>query len=129
MPRYWRVDRGNGILSFAVSEGDLSSVLAGATELTQQEHTDQSATQMALSASPDPVITTLVGNKMSYSTATEAKKVTIQVNSPTGGPLRARPLLDGQRVTKGVYTFVYPGKSKKVQTRAGNNDIVIIEVF
>jgi len=86
---------------------------------------------------PAPVTTALVGNNVTHSTSAEARKVTVYVHSPDGGPERARPTLDGTPIRggygSGKYVIEAPDgwtcESMTVKTRAGNNDVVIVEEF
>jgi hypothetical protein len=128
--RYWKIDRGDGTTSLAVTEdGDLRSAMPAAEELTVEAHATESVALAAASARPAPIITPLIGNGLSHSTNAAAKKVIVRVNAPDGGPKRARPTIDDQPVTVGDYTYDRPGKAIEVKTNAGNNDVLVSEEF
>lgn len=88
-------------------------------------------TWIPLPPAKPPVTTALQGNERSYLTDPNASRVTVQVLSPSGGPSRARPTIDGVPVAGGGGPFVYDraGHVFTIETRAGNNDVVILEEF
>jgi len=130
MTRYWKI--GNNTLGTSNDDVDLAVLEPAAEELTFAEYEQAQADLTALlgSASP-PVTTSLAGNGQSYATNPSARKVTVQVIAPTGGPSRARPTVDGTPVAGGAGSFVYdqPGHALVIKTNAGNNDVVIVEEF
>lgn len=79
-----------------------------------------------------PIVTALQGNNQTYTTAANARRVTITVIAPVGGNTQARPMVDGKRIaaSPGGYPYVFdrPGPLK-IDTKAGNNDIVVVEEF
>jgi hypothetical protein len=87
-------------------------------------------------ARPVAVVTALQGNTLTHTTDPLARKVTVHVHAPEGGPDRARPLINGSPVrgsSTGPYVFEAPPgwtvPPVRVDTRAGNNDIVVVEEF
>jgi hypothetical protein len=130
MTRYWKI--GDNTLGTSSDDVDLAT-LPGVEELTEAEW--MAASEAITSASPppapQPVTTSLQGNGLSYVTDPAATRVTVQVIAPIGGPVRARPTVDGQPVSGGAGPFVYdnPGHAIVIGTRAGNNDVVVIEEF
>lgn len=77
-----------------------------------------------------PIITPLVGNGLHHTTDPLAAIVRVKVVSPTGGPERARPTVNGMPVCGGAGDYVYqaPG-TLNIKTNAGNNDLVVTEEF
>jgi len=128
--RFWKIDRGNGVLSLAVStEGDLRTAFPNAEELTEVEYGTEAAAVQAAAAKPDPIVTPMIGNKVTHATNPDAKRVVVLVNAPSGGPKRARPTINGVSVISGEYAYDRPGKAITVKTRAGNNDLLVTEEF
>ena len=86
---------------------------------------------MWLPAISPPITISLAGNGLSHATNPSARRVTVQVIAPSGGPTRARPTVDGVPVAGGAGSFVYdkPGHVLTIETKAGNNDVVILEEF
>lgn len=130
MTRYWKI--GDNTLGTSNDDVNLAALEPAAEELTFAEY-GQAQVDLAdaLSAPSPPITTSLVGNGLSHSTNPAARKVTIQVIAPTGGPTRARPTVDGVPIAGGSGNFVYdrPGHPIVVETNAGNNDVVIVEEF
>ena len=86
---------------------------------------------------PAPVVVALIGNNLTHSTNPLARKVSIYVHSPIEGAERARPTVNGAAIrgaNSGTpYIFEAPAGFTvpvlTVATRAGSNDIVIVEEF
>jgi len=86
---------------------------------------------------PAPVVVALIGNNLTHGTSPLARKVSIYVHSPIEGAERARPTVNGAPV-RGAnggtpYIFESPDgftvPTIEIATRAGNNDLVIVEEF
>jgi len=81
------------------------------------------------------VWTALVKNGEAHVTDPLAVKVVIYIHEPKGGPERARPTINGTPIRGGggPYEIVaQPGYNVApitIKTRAGNNDVVIVEEF
>lgn len=83
---------------------------------------------------PSPIATPLHGNKKTHTTDPAARKVTVYVHEPQGGPDRGRPTLDGAAI-RGTTPYIFEAPdgttlaAMTIATRAGNNDLVIVEEF
>lgn len=130
MTRYWKI--GNNTLGTSTDEVDLATLEPTAEELTLAEFEQAQADLVATIPSKSFTVTTsLNGNGASHVTDSRARRVIIQVVAPTGGPIRARPTVNGTPIVGGAGPFVYdcPGHTLTIETRAGNNDVVIVEEF
>jgi hypothetical protein len=85
---------------------------------------------------PPVAVTALVGNNQNHTTSGLARKVAVYVHAPTSGPVSGRPTINGSTVRgseAGRYEFVAPDgftiSPMTVATKAGNNDVVIVEEF
>ena len=79
-----------------------------------------------------PRSTTLKGDGKSHTTDADATCVRVHIFCPdTAAPMRARPTINGVPLAAGSGEIRYdnPGGSMIVETRAGNNDVLIIEEF
>jgi len=78
--------------------------------------------------------TALAGNNLTHVTDDLAVKITVYVHEPQGGPERARPTINDAPIRGGAPYIVeaprgYNVAPLTIKTRAGNNDIVIVEEF
>jgi hypothetical protein len=125
--RYWRF--GPASLGTSPDDVDLSGE-PGAEELTQIEWETASDEIQAATSPSGPTITPLTGDALSHVTSASARKVTIYVISPTGGPTADRPTVDGQPIAGlpgGMpYIFESPG-SLTIATNDAGNDLVVVE--
>jgi hypothetical protein len=86
---------------------------------------------------PDPIVVALIGNGLTHDTSPVARKVSIYVHAPIEGAERARPTVNGAAIrgaNSGTpYVFEAPAGFTVpvlvIATRAGSNDIVIVEEF
>lgn len=79
-----------------------------------------------------PKSTALKGDGKTHTTDPAASCVKIHVFCPdTSAPVRARPTIDGVPLAagSGEIKYDYPKSSMIIETRAGNNDLLIIEEF
>lgn len=79
-----------------------------------------------------PRSTTLKGDGKTHTTDAAAACVKIHVFCPdTAAPVRARPTINGVPLAAGSGEIRYdnPGSPMVIETRAGNNDLLIIEEF
>jgi hypothetical protein len=131
--RYWK--RGTRTLAKSADNMDFAAVAPteGWVELADEAayNAEAAATNAALPSIPQPITTSLTGNALSHNTDPGAKRVTVYVIAPTSGPQRARPTIDGTPVLAGGAPFVYqePRHSISIVTRAGSNDVTIVEEF
>jgi len=123
MTRFWKID--DHTTGTSLDDVDMTDLVDGIEEIDQAEY---DARLVDAPKSP-PVVTDLIGNGLEHTTDPDAKKVIITVSAPNGGPKRARPLIDGASVVAGVYEYDVPGVAIVVETKAGNNDVLIREVF
>jgi hypothetical protein len=131
--RYWQLDAN----TFGTSDDDvdLSLLDPRAVELTEAVWAADTAA-LNESATPrvptPPRVTTLRGNGLTHATDGSASRVTISIIAPVGGNVQGRPHLNGDPIaaTPGgpPFVFVAPGVMV-VETKAGSNDIVIVEEF
>jgi len=131
--RYWT--RPPATLAHTDDSVDLAAVepSVGWVELADEAAYVEAATAIteAAPAPRTPITTNLVGNNESYVTDPEARSVTVWVNAPDVGALRARPTIDGVPVlaSGAPYAYALPGRSITVATNAGSNDLLIVEEF
>lgn len=125
--RYWQTPAG---LATTEDGYDLAAEVPAAVELDDLAAYDTAAAAgVAAMQSTASKITDLSGNDQTYSTDPAAKTVVITVHEPEDGNRRARPTVDDTPVTKGIYTYDRPGVAIAIATRAGNNDLTIMETF
>lgn len=130
--RYWQT---NNSLAQTADSVDLSvDDPAGGWVEFADETAYEAAAAALIAAAPaptPPVTTSLVGNNQSHSTNAAARRVTVVVVAPVGGPVRARPNINGTPVGGGTGPILFdsPADEIVVSTHAGNNDVVIIEEF
>lgn len=129
MARYWKLE--DHTFGTSGDDVDLSELDARASELTEQEWADQTAALSAASVRVPvpPVVTSLAGNNTTHSTNGDASVVTVHVLAPAGGPVRARPTINGAPISAGQPIILSRPGVVTVTTRAGNNDVVIVEEF
>lgn len=131
--RYWQIEEHT--FGTSSDELDLSALEPRAVELTEQEWVDGTEALAAASVVPPPpapIVTSLRGNAANYATHPSAKRVTVLIISPVGGNVQGRPTVNGSAVcaTPGGSPIVFdrPG-ALAITTRAGNNDLMIVEEF
>lgn len=131
--RFWTID---GTNTFAATGDELDLAVlepdVGWVELDETAYdaaVGGGAGESVVSGSS--VTVALSGNGQHHTTAAGAKRVSVYVVSPTNAPVRARPTINGAPVLGGGAPFVYqdPSIPIRVETRAGNNEVVIIEEF
>lgn len=88
-------------------------------------------------ARPAPIVVALIGNGLTHVTSPLARKVSIYVHAPLEGAERARPTVNGSSIrgASGAAPYVFEAPAGftvpvlTVETKAGSNDLVIIEEF
>jgi len=129
MTKFWFAEPA----SLAITADNVDLVPDGFVECTEIDYSAHAAAILdAAPAAPQPVITALHGNGARYITDPNTRRVTLTIVAPVGGNRQGRPTINDISVSASPggapYIFDYPG-TLVVETKAGNNDLLIVEEF